>query len=592
MSDLNNINLKTRGQRSASDDKNFFASSRDFSLFSRLPSSAPSFTYNNLPSFRNVSSLYDNRQPSTNSNVGNVPFVPREAMLNDNFKPSSRGSSGISKLGTKTVDPQKLTLTTKAAPATPEADFLDFLKCLLLILYQLGKKAALWAVFLLTLVGNQVIKLVERIPEPETAVVDGISSTPIKREIDGITGFLNKMVPNSLSTPLGHVVSEEEKPVKSSSSKISQLASKLNESAVNKKDYGTFFYKPTTARPDLDIEAMFLKSNLSKSADKENYKSVDSSQELQNKASQITSSLRTMFPLAKSVKDNRSTSRFQNLEWLKKDNVDYVENLESSDLFKEYQKIMQERTKMQELIKLTKSRDSTKVRPLSSDQLAVVEKFWRNPDPRKLVSSAFNIDIYTRDLKTLADRKWLNDNVIDFYMSLICERAKNDPSLPQIHIFSTHFYTNLSTKGYSSVKRWTKRAKVDVTKLDYIFVPINLNQSHWALGVINNKEKAFQYYDSLYGNGEDVIYNLEQYMVNETKKLYGDSMNGIDYSQYDSFESMKTPKQENGFDCGVFVCTFVDYLSRERPLMFSQSDMKSLRRRMAYELCIKKLIDH
>ncbi|KAG7728744.1 hypothetical protein KL933_001977 [Ogataea haglerorum] len=596
MPDFNDINVKTRGERRASDETNFLASGRDFSMFSRLPSSAPSFTYSNLPSFRNSSSLYEPRQLSTNSNTGSLPFVPRESMLNDKFVPSPRIASFPQRpaFESKTINPQKLAKPVKRDSTAPETDIIDFLRCLFIILFELGKKTALWAVFFLSVGGKHLMRLIERIPLPETA--RKVERTPTKRDIDGITELFNKLVPASVSTPLegSEVKQVDDSIADSRKSKIGQLASKLDESKNSPaRDYGTFFYKPKNVRPNVNIEAMFLKSNFGRTEDYKEHKPYDPDSELRSRASQLTSSIKKMFPLEEDRKRDRRASRFRDLEWLKKDHVDYVENLESTELFMEYQKIMQERTKMQELIKLTKSRDYAKVRPLSADQLATVEKFWKSSNPRLLVSSAFNIDIYTRDLKTLCDRKWLNDNVIDFYMGLINERAKSHPTtLPQIHIFSTHFYSNLSTRGYNSVRRWTKRAKVDVTKLDYIFVPINLNQSHWALGVINNKERAFQYYDSLYGNGDDILYNLEDYMVNETKKLYGDSMNGIDYSLYDHFDSMKTPKQENGFDCGVFMCTVVDYVSRERPLLFSQSDMKNLRRRMAYEICTKKLIDH
>ncbi|KAG7886411.1 hypothetical protein KL938_000064 [Ogataea parapolymorpha] len=600
MPDFNDINAKIGGGRHTSDESNFLASGRDFSMFSRLPSSAPSFTYSNLPSFRNASSLYEPRQLSANSNTGSLPFVPRESMLNDNFAPSSRNPSFPQRpaFESKIINPQKLANPAKRDHSVPETDIIDFLRCLFIILYELGKKTALWVVFFLSIGGEHLIRLIERIPTPETA--KKVESTPIKREVDGIAELFNKLVPASVSTPMegSEVKNVDDSIVVSRKSKIGQLASKLNESKDDApaRDYGTFFYKPKNVRSNLNIEAMFLKSNFGRPEtykERKEQKPYDADSELRNRASQLTNSIKKMFPLEEDRKRDRRASRFRDLEWLKKDNVDYVENLESTELFKEYQKIMQERTKMQELIKLTKSRDYAKVKPLSTDQLATVEKFWRSSNPQLLVCSAFNIDIYTRDLKTLCDRKWLNDNVIDFYMSLINERAKSHPTtLPQIHIFSTHFYSNLSTRGYNSVRRWTKRAKVDVTKLDYIFVPINLNQSHWALGVINNKEKAFQYYDSLYGSGDDILYNLEDYMVNETKKLYGDSMNGIDYSLYDHFDSMKTPKQENGFDCGVFMCTVVDYVSRERPLLFSQSDMKNLRRRMAYEICMKKLIDH
>ncbi|GMF82728.1 unnamed protein product [[Candida] boidinii] len=179
-------------------------------------------------------------------------------------------------------------------------------------------------------------------------------------------------------------------------------------------------------------------------------------------------------------------------------------------------------------------------------------------------------------------------------MKLLVARSQNSAEvLPKIHIFSTHFYSTLSSKGYKGVARWAKRAKIDVTQLDYIFVPVNLNQVHWALGVINNKDRSFQYYDSLFGHaGPEIISRLEEYLTGETKRLYGDDYSGADYSDYERDTAVDCPQQENGSDCGVFTCTAVDYISRSSELFYSQADMLTIRQRMAYEICQNKLLTH
>lgn len=57
-------------------------------------------------------------------------------------------------------------------------------------------------------------------------------------------------------------------------------------------------------------------------------------------------------------------------------------------------------------------------------------------------------------------RKWLNDEVINFYFQLMMERAKENPALPQLHAFSTFLYPTVKKRGHSGVKRWTR--KVDL----------------------------------------------------------------------------------------------------------------------------------
>jgi len=58
-------------------------------------------------------------------------------------------------------------------------------------------------------------------------------------------------------------------------------------------------------------------------------------------------------------------------------------------------------------------------------------------------------------------------------------------------------------------------------------------------------------------------------------------------------QPQKTPQQENGYDCGVFTCQFLEALSRgeEDDFGFSQVDMPYLRRRMIWEIGNAKLRD-
>ena len=52
-----------------------------------------------------------------------------------------------------------------------------------------------------------------------------------------------------------------------------------------------------------------------------------------------------------------------------------------------------------------------------------------------------------------------------------------------------------------------------------------------------------------------------------------------------------TPQQENGYDCGVFTCQFLQALSRGEDFGFFQVDMPYLRRRMIWEIGNAKLRD-
>lgn len=220
----------------------------------------------------------------------------------------------------------------------------------------------------------------------------------------------------------------------------------------------------------------------------------------------------------------------------------------------------------------------TGVKPLTDSQLQQVTQAWqlRLAEP---VASAFNIDITPNDLRTLADRQWLNDNVIDYYNNLVMEAN------PKVWVWTTHFYTTLAAKGYLGVARWARRKKLDLFTKDRVIVPININNTHWAVTVIDNDKRTITYYDSLDKSGSRLIcVQLQEYMNGEANRL------GKPAVTYDIIPHGGSPQQLNGYDCGVFTCTNSRMLALGSKLTYSQKDMKTIRRRMAFEILNTKLL--
>ena len=242
--------------------------------------------------------------------------------------------------------------------------------------------------------------------------------------------------------------------------------------------------------------------------------------------------------------------------------------------------LRKERQDIQDLITKERTALRESVPQLPKDKLEVVQMHWRKRNSGTPIVSAFSIDITPRDLLTLADGHWLNDNVIDFYLSLVAEKNNN------VYCWTTHFFSTLKSKGYQGVARWAKRRKVNVTEKNIIIVPINIMSTHWALAVVDNVAKEIRYYDSLASSGNmNAVQLLAQYMQKEAERLQ------VVPIEYQLFPSTKTPQQQNGYDCGVFTCTVAKYISGNMDLTFSQKDMKTIRRRMAYEIIQKGLLD-
>ncbi len=148
---------------------------------------------------------------------------------------------------------------------------------------------------------------------------------------------------------------------------------------------------------------------------------------------------------------------------------------------------------------------------LNEEQTKLINQALIHSPPDEVLTEGFNTRLSRKDIQTLKGLNWLNDEIINFYMSLICERntAKAD-SLPKTYAFSTFFYPKLTKDGYASLKRWTR--KCDIFSFDLILVPIHLGL-HWTLAVIDVACKEVRYYDSMNGNNQDCLKALRYVLV-------------------------------------------------------------------------------
>ena len=235
--------------------------------------------------------------------------------------------------------------------------------------------------------------------------------------------------------------------------------------------------------------------------------------------------------------------------------------------------------------------------------------------PTEELAELNNVPVSRRDIATLRPGEWLNDEVINFYMELLKQRASADMSLgdgkrfPKCHIFSTMFYPKLmqnATFDYSRVRRWTmakKMAHGDVFGMDLVLVPIHCNGNHWTLAVINFVDRRFEYHDSLRGSGRHVIKNLRDWLRKESadkrkcewegwEEIAGHPNDGEWRNGWSEKEWERgIPQQRNGFDCGVFMCKNADYHARDGLLNFTQADIDYFRRRIVLEIRNCQLVD-
>ena len=75
---------------------------------------------------------------------------------------------------------------------------------------------------------------------------------------------------------------------------------------------------------------------------------------------------------------------------------------------------------------------------------------------------------------------------------------KNVPNNIMIKLYENESYT------FNNVARWTK--KVDIFRQKKVFIPINLEKSHWVLVVIDITMKTIFFYDGYKGHGDKTYY--------------------------------------------------------------------------------------
>lgn len=209
--------------------------------------------------------------------------------------------------------------------------------------------------------------------------------------------------------------------------------------------------------------------------------------------------------------------------------------------------------------------------------------FTRHPENEVLIKK-FSLPITRKDIQTLNNLNWLNDEVINFYMQLLEERCQRLEKYPSVHTFSTFFYIGLQRRGHEGMKRWTK--KVNIFEKDIIIVPIHLHV-HWCLVVVDLKKKEINYYDSMGNSNDECLQHMKKYLVAEHKVKMEEELDLTDWK----IRNVKDiPQQMNGSDCGVFACTYAEFSSRRAPFSFDQSKMQYFRRKMTYEIITGELL--
>ena len=231
------------------------------------------------------------------------------------------------------------------------------------------------------------------------------------------------------------------------------------------------------------------------------------------------------------------------------------------------------------------------LRPLTSTEQELVDEALHGPgDETEILARKESETVQRGSLRCLRPGKWLNDEVIHYFLMTLADRDEELNPDRRSHFFKSFFVTKLLNEGsakegtyeYKNVKRWSKKAPgKDLFSLDKIVFPINQNQMHWVCAVAFMRERKIQFYDSMGSNGMYYLKHLLQYLKDEHQDKNKSPLPG-DWELIPSTDD--TPQQLNGYDCGVFTCMFADFVSRDAPLNFDQSHVTKCRERIALSI--------
>lgn len=172
------------------------------------------------------------------------------------------------------------------------------------------------------------------------------------------------------------------------------------------------------------------------------------------------------------------------------------------------------------------------------------------------------------DVSTIKD-DWLTDNAIAFWEEYLeHEKLVDYPKANIVLLRPSMAFLLMNTKEPLTLKS----ALPDFTKTSHIFLPVNdcrsvdvaEGGSHWSLLLVSVIDGVAFHYDSM----TPANINEAKLVAHRISQLLGKPLKFINLDD--------SPQQENGSDCGVFVCLQMQHLLMSRLLKAHAQDKISM----------------
>lgn len=164
------------------------------------------------------------------------------------------------------------------------------------------------------------------------------------------------------------------------------------------------------------------------------------------------------------------------------------------------------------------------------------------------------------------ERKYLSDVFIEFYFTYL---SSIHPSDSILFVPPTISFLLANSADEDDIEDCVK--PLELPNRDLIFFPVNNGGIHWSLLVYNREFNVFAHHDSLSGlnNSEaNELYLAVRDCVHETESLryrveFRNKRRHMDgLSRVPGYVKASSPRQENGFDCGLYVMAMANAICK------------------------------
>jgi hypothetical protein len=198
-------------------------------------------------------------------------------------------------------------------------------------------------------------------------------------------------------------------------------------------------------------------------------------------------------------------------------------------------------------------------------------------------------DMIWQAFSNLYSKEWLSDNIISIYCNMLNARElslwKLYPNRKKNYFIDMWLIDLLRRDGTCT---WFR--KLNIFKFDFLFICINILNTHWTLVRVSIKNRAIEYVDSLLTSCSVEMKNkdldtIEKWLIYEQKHHDNDRSCTLGTARWSKTIQQNNLQQSNGYDCGVFMLISAYFLSEfESFESYNAHIMNQGRRKIAFDL--------